>query len=75
MVLEVRDVSLMGEIQIEREGFLCYSWRAIGILRRAQTRGRTCILPTGLPWCVDEGTALTRWGARRQAQRALRRWT
>lgn len=62
-------------VQIEREGLLLYSWRAIGVLRRSQIRGRMCMLPTGHPTCVMDGIAFTRWGARRKGRRALRRWT
>ena len=60
---------------IEREGLLRWSWAARGILRRAQLTGTLVILPTGMPTTVDVGYTWTRWGAQRQARRALRRWT
>lgn len=65
----------MSEITVEREGWLCWSWQAWGILRRAQETRHLVILPTGQPTTVGNGYALTRRGARRKAQRELRRWT
>lgn len=61
-------------ITIEREGVLWYSWRAYGTLRRGMRAGSIFIMP-GHPTTVGEGAACTRWGARRKARRALRRWT
>jgi hypothetical protein len=65
----------VGHVEIERESFLSYSWRAWGVLRRPQTGPRTTVLPTGHPGTVERGYALTRWGAKRMGNRALRRWT
>jgi metallophosphoesterase superfamily enzyme len=62
-------------ITIERECFLCFSWEARGVLRRAQRDGNVVVLPTGRMTTVSRGMTFTRRGARRSAERALRRWT
>ena len=46
-------------------------WRVYGILRRPLDRG-TYILSPGHLATIAEGSALTYWGARRKARRALR---
>lgn len=62
-------------VEIECKGVVTISWRAYGVLRRAQRCGGLMMLPTGQESLVGEGLAFTRWGARRKAERALRRWT
>ena len=62
-------------VTLRREGFCRWHYRAFGELGRAVNTGSLVLLPVpGAGTTLGEGLALTAWGARRKARRAIRMW-